>query len=625
MVNLLMDKYNKNGEMMEEEISLKDYVEIFRNNLLLITSCILFALLIGCILCFSLKRIYKSSAVLYIQRKEQVDIFESKTKPFIDEKTLSDYISFITSYKVVKKAAEKLYLYDENMVNKLINCIKIKNKEKVFWEVEFYSDISPEDALKKLNALIESFIEFIFELTKERVSFATQIYKTQLEELRKEMEETEKEIRDFKQNEKIIVLKEQQKKNIEEIAYLENIKSNIEIEIKEKMAKLESIKKKLNEIGIDIHTDDVKSLRLKSLALPAFEKELIEQMIKIDVEMSPLLEKKNEIEQKLNLHYLTLKTLPEKEYKLLNLERKYALQEAAYKSLNEAYLNTMAKSISESPEVEIKIIQPPIMRKKSVSPHKKVVMLISLICGLTLGLITTALKLLFQQPYISIEEIKKCNKLPILGKIPKIKKLNKNVRIDKMQIDPYIDEHLKKLAFNLLHLYSSDNQIVLGISSVTPKEGKSVLSSLLGLTFAKQSKRTIIIDFDTHKYAISRLFGLPFKETMEMKSIIENLAIVSSTKDYSNIKALWETIKQNYQVVICDVPPLTLSTTIHLKELINDILLIVNLFHSPKPLVEETIQNNEFNIIGIVVNKLNTIDYYYSYYRYYHHYYTKGE
>ncbi|MDR3595769.1 CpsD/CapB family tyrosine-protein kinase [Clostridium sp.] len=189
--------------------------------------------------------------------------------------------------------------------------------------------------------------------------------------------------------------------------------------------------------------------------------------------------------------------------------------------------------------------------------------------------------------------------------------------------------------------YSSvDNEIKsIVVTSANPQEGKSTVSGNLGLSFAQNGKKVIIIDCDLRKpsihkkFKISNLCGLSEvmigKETVEnaIQEYKSNVHILTSGKIPPNpsemissttMNNLLEELKEIYDIIIIDSPPIEAFTDGQiLSTKVDGTLLVIKTGESKIESVKEAknlLNRVGANIIGLVMNKVSNDKKKYNYY-----------
>jgi len=184
------------------------------------------------------------------------------------------------------------------------------------------------------------------------------------------------------------------------------------------------------------------------------------------------------------------------------------------------------------------------------------------------------------------------------------------------------------------------------VTSSGPSEGKSTTAANMAVTFVQSGSRVLLIDADLRKPKIHKIFGLANKWGMtnaliEPESLdkyiqhteIENLDIITSGPIPPNpsemlgskkMKKFIEKIKEIYDIILIDSPPVGMVTDAQILSTIVDGTILVassgqvtiDALKRAKGLLE----NVNANILGIVLNKLERESNGYYYYYYYRHY-----
>lgn len=673
-----------------KEINFVELIEILVANILLVILPLFVSLIIGLGICFLVKPTYKAEAKLFLQEKSVPSIFKEER---IEKKSPIDYIQLIKSYDVLLNVI-KTFQPEVGDINKEIkklekNILLVKEKEG-YYTVTLFSKVSPKDAENRLKVLIEEFLVYLTNFSKTNFSLRSNVYKMQMENVKREVELLNEKIKNFLEKQKIAELHEQKKALIQQIANLNTELAYVDIAIEEKKTNIVAIKKELQKFGIEVedtkidnldklkklnedlisvnneqHKENIlqqieklkdeykeniaKNLRVKLLALPQLERSLLENYIKINIEIFTLEAKRKAIQSKIDEYTKELDDIPQKELELANLQREYEMKELAYKSLMERYADSVMGTLSE--DLQLNIIQPPLAYVTPVFPKKRLILLLSSLIGISLGIVLVFIKNAIQQPISTEEELKHILKdVSIVGKIPKIAKFRKikTINIEESLNDKLLMNSFGLLRNNLKYLYEQ-YPIIIGVSSVVPKEGKSTVVSFLSLSFLEKEKKVLIIDFDFYKHQCVNFFmnylnhdKNIIKDSQEEKNIYKlktlyeygkgKLDILYSDKEnfeevVKEVNSQLSILKNTYDVIIVDTPPSIVSEKIYIfKELKLDLFLVLDLFKTPKKLLIEMIQQlRNVKIIpkGIILNKFFELQYNYYYYKYYNVYYNK--
>ncbi|WP_027308875.1 CpsD/CapB family tyrosine-protein kinase [Caloramator sp. ALD01] len=187
------------------------------------------------------------------------------------------------------------------------------------------------------------------------------------------------------------------------------------------------------------------------------------------------------------------------------------------------------------------------------------------------------------------------------------------------------------------------------ITSSAPGEGKTTTALNLSITLAQNGHKTLLLDCDMRKPSIhkklkiSNLYGISDLlvgeakyEIVISKGPVENLDIITSGTKPPNPAELLSSqkmlnfisdVEKNYEYIIIDTPPVLMVTDAQvLSKYADGTILVVASGEAEKDAVvkaKELLTKVGANILGVVLNKLDTNRR--GYYGYYYHYYYGQE
>ena len=208
-------------------------------------------------------------------------------------------------------------------------------------------------------------------------------------------------------------------------------------------------------------------------------------------------------------------------------------------------------------------------------------------------------------------------------------------------------ESIRTLRTNL-QFASVDSELrTLLVTSSLPGEGKSFVSANLAISFAQAGKKTLLIDCDLRKGRQHKMFKIAGKKGLSnllinditeypeyiVETKIENLYLLPrgvyppnpsellNSKKNQHLLAL---LKQHFDVIILDGAPITgLSDSLILSSMVDKVLLVTSVNHTPKTEVLTTkkdLENVGSNIAGVVANNVSARKGRYGSYYYYYGY-----
>jgi capsular exopolysaccharide synthesis family protein len=193
------------------------------------------------------------------------------------------------------------------------------------------------------------------------------------------------------------------------------------------------------------------------------------------------------------------------------------------------------------------------------------------------------------------------------------------------------------------------------ITSSTPQEGKTTISSNLAVVLAQAEKPVVLIDADLRRPQIHSKFGLPnrlgltslFLHPIEsMNGVVQKiegtrLGIVTSGGLPPNpaelltsqkMTGILDRLNQDFELIVIDSPPvLTVTDAVALSPGMDGIILVAKpgvTKHSAFKQTIEQLQAVGARVLGVVLNEVNPGSrkygyYYHRYYSKYSHYYEK--
>lgn len=193
---------------------------------------------------------------------------------------------------------------------------------------------------------------------------------------------------------------------------------------------------------------------------------------------------------------------------------------------------------------------------------------------------------------------------------------------------------------------SFDNKIqTIVVTSSGPGEGKSTTAANLAVVMAESGSKTILIDCDQRKPRLHKIFlvsnengisdllaGKAEFEKAVQETKVPNLSILTSgTKPpnpaellgSSKMRDFIDTLKEKYEYIIIDTPPIVAVTDAQLLASHADGSLLVvassQVEREAAAKSKELLEKVDAKILGVVLNKLEV--HHKGYYGYYYHYY----
>lgn len=314
---------------------------------------------------------------------------------------------------------------------------------------------------------------------------------------------------------------------------------------------------------------------------------LTEQLVSYEVERQSLEKEISSLEQSRNNYRQRANLLPEIEQRHRDLLRKLDASQTAYSAL----LNNLqqVQIIANQSVGNAQAIGDAMVSKYPVSLSPKLVIAGGMGLGGILGIMTAFLLELKNPSCKTTQELRQTYRYKLLATTPNQQPQNllsftgfKALAPEKAISDePYsiASESYRILHTNLQFLDDNDVKVITVTSSI-PKEGKSTVSANLATALAQIKKKVLIIDADLHRPQQQNIWGTSnnrglaeilrdeatISETIQQ--ITPHIHIISSgfsqpgeslmLLQSKKIQHLIERVKDNYDLVIFDTPPVLL-------------------------------------------------------------------
>ncbi len=334
-----------------------------------------------------------------------------------------------------------------------------------------------------------------------------------------------------------------------------------------------------------------------------------------------------------------------------NMDTSRSMYESLLKRVKEAGLTEGLEATN------IMVVDPARIPDHPVKPKKTRNVLLAIIVGLTLGMGMAFFFEYLDNTINTPDELERYCKIPFLGVVSKFKTdATGDEIIVHSNPKSNVAEGFRTIRTNLLFSSPDIEKKCILITSALPRDGKSLQSTNIAVSFAQMGKKVLLIDADMRKARIHEIFSLERSPGLSeylagndlrpQPTEITGLEVLTAGRSCPNpsellgskrMKELLESerAKDDFDMVIIDSPPiLSVADAAILSAVTDGVVLVVNAGSTPRPAIQRAIQqlsDVEAKLIGCVLNDMDfeKESYYYSYYyrykKYYDHYYGEEE
>jgi capsular exopolysaccharide synthesis family protein len=231
------------------------------------------------------------------------------------------------------------------------------------------------------------------------------------------------------------------------------------------------------------------------------------------------------------------------------------------------------------------------------------------------------------------EEIAAALELPILGYIPRTRRL-KNLTLKDFTDGPLLSVTQEFVSFDLLTTnltfrFGENPPQSLLVTSLKTSAGKTTVASLLATQLAKRGLRITLVDADLRGPDIQDIFGLDMhpgmvdalRDSISFENVLQSTGdtrlqvITSGAVENENpqlikpaeVLRLLAELENKTDLVVIDSPPAVTSETLLLASKVDTVLLIVRpgeIEARTAHVLLDQLQQSQGNILGIVVNQI---------------------
>ena len=359
----------------------------------------------------------------------------------------------------------------------------------------------------------------------------------------------------------------------------------------------------------------------------------------VEAEIDTLKDRKKKISGLIKEYERRIENTYNNEMELLSLTRDYDISKQNYETLLEKKLNAkMSENLEKRQQGEqFKVIDPANMPTKPYMPNRMKITLIGSLCS---GVISAGLILLLEYlyPYFrKPEDFQHIFDLPLLSTIQRCRGniKGKGYGIQSMDDpDSIITEQYRILYTKLTDISESSEGKVFAITSSIRGEGKTLTALNLSIVMARDfGKKTLLLEGDFKAPSLIKFIkqelqsdlvdillnkthvqstSIPFADTL-IPFANDKLAILPAARSVKNssglvssqsMKQLLRSLKEQYDFVLIDAPPiLPLSDMNVFEEVVDGIVLVVRAERTPKGALIKAFATLESDkILGFVLN-----------------------
>ena len=269
----------------------------------------------------------------------------------------------------------------------------------------------------------------------------------------------------------------------------------------------------------------------------------------LDAIRSDVMTQKSSADKQYSMYSSRISSTPTQERALTNMSRQQEIKANLYLMLLQKREENYISLASTAAKARI-IDSPQFVGK--VSPKNSIIWLIALILGVGFPIGLYILRNLLRYRIEGREDIEKLTKINILADIPLAGKTvdGEKALVVRENTNDAMEEAFRGLRTNLRFILEGDENVILCTSCI-PSEGKTFVTTNLGMSLALLGKKVIVVGLDIRKPRLVKLFGIP----SDKKGITTFLSGSDSSYEALEKQIVHGVINENLDVLPAGIIP----------------------------------------------------------------------
>ena len=353
------------------------------------------------------------------------------------------------------------------------------------------------------------------------------------------------------------------------------------------------------------------------------------------------------LEQLISAAGSEMQDIPDRVAEEWKLQREQLSAERLYTDVRQRFETTRLATDATVPDLRVlDSASPP---NRPVADPRLKMLFMGVVIALGLGLALAILLDMMDPRLRYADQVTRGLGLSVVGAVPNLATARRG-QLAAPDSQKVVVEALRAVRLGLSHAHGSAGPLMVTISSPGSGDGKTFITSNLGLSFAGLGSRVLIIDGDTRRGDMHRLFGLDRKPgltdylagTLDGSKLIratkfEGLSVITSgsRRDGSpellsspRMSALLAQIKPQFDVILVDSPPLGAGIDpLVLGTMAGSMLLVMRTGNTERSMAQQKVEmlnRLPVRLLGAVLNGFDSVEGY-QYYSYMENYETTEE
>jgi polysaccharide biosynthesis transport protein len=315
---------------------------------------------------------------------------------------------------------------------------------------------------------------------------------------------------------------------------------------------------------------------------------------------------------------------------IANIEREIIEQTAKLNNLRTNYASFLANSQEGATNI-LSVLEPANFPRHPTSASNTKIILLAGLVGFSLGTGAAYLLDFLDRTIKTTSDVERIFNLPVIGYISEISgNVNKATYVAKNP-NSLLGENFRLLRSNIEFFRISNPIKTILITSPSPGNGKSTVSSNLALSFSQVKQDVVLVDADLRRSAVHSSLKMSISpglsDVISNKANVQNvirqwkrnknlkvitagtkLANITEVVGSKRIAAILSELKKDHELIIIDGPPLIIADSYNQASGADGIIIVMEPGQTSEEQaksIREQLDRANANILGIVFNKMS--------------------
>ena len=298
-------------------------------------------------------------------------------------------------------------------------------------------------------------------------------------------------------------------------------------------------------------------------------------------------------------------------------------------NMRQSYANFLENSQEGALNI-LSIVEPANLPGRAASANKTTIIFLAAVVGLVLSAGAAYLLEYLDRTIKTTTDVERVLNYPVIGYLSEISENGNNATYVLDNPDTSLSESIRLLKSNLDFFGLDKPAKTILITSPSQGNGKTTISVNLALAMSQGSQKTILVDADLRRPAVHTALKVPIKPGLTevikgdrpfqdvikvwKKNKLEvitaggrspNITEISGSK---RIGAIISSLKEIFEVVIVDAPPLVVSDSYNLASRVDGVILVMvpgETREDQAKAIKEQLDRADAKVIGVVFNKIS--------------------